>query len=1476
MLSTSFAFRRQLAQNTKVALRATLTLADETVHEITGDELVLGGLTVSESTTTVGGFDVGAAIAGSCELTLANHDGQFDSYDFTGSTLVLYVGAELPDGTTEWLRRGTYNVTQPDSYGSTIPLRGLDNLQLLKVPYSEVETAYPANLARIIREACAECGLSTLSDSFPYASYIVQQRPDDERLTCLDVVGYAAQAAGCFVRCDPFGRVRVAWYDTSAFESEDWLDGGTHDTDTTPYSDGDAADGGSFMSGGDAADGGSFDEGPWAHLHAITSLTTSTDDVVITGIRATAAQEVNEDGTLGDEGESYLYGTEGYVLALESNPLIEFGRAAEVAENVANQAVGMRFRPYDAMGIASPAWEAGDPIIITDARQRTYRSWITNYTWKAGGYASLACRAETPARNSAASASAATRAMVEARNAIRAERSARELALQVLAEELATSSGLYVTADVQQDGSTIYYAHDKATLAESQIVWKFTATALGISTDGGVTFPYGLDVSGTAILERVYAIGLDADYLNVGRIQAQVGSNFWDLVTGEFQLASTATIGGRTVGDVLDDVDATITGVMVEYAQNQSPTTAPTSGWSTSHPTWQSGYYIWQRVGTTDADGTTYSDPVMISGKDGSDGQAATTYEATASSNCIVRKDAGGTTPPIVAFYGYSTTGNGDRQAYAGRFEVQTGVVNGSTGQITWSTVYTSSANETYYSYSVPSNLASNVGHIRCNLYKAGGTTTLLDRVTVPVIGDGRGVSSAEVRYGVSNSASTQPTTWLTTAPTTIATGKWLWTRTYTTYSDGSYSTAYSKSYVGTNGTDGADGTSVTILGSYNTLADLQAAHPTGSLGDSYIVAGDLYVWSGSAWTNVGQIQGPAGADGADGTSVTVSAIEYATSDGTTPSASDWSQSMPATIAQGEWLWVRTTYSDGSSATTKTYMGTDGEDGSSVYVRSATKSGGVTTVILKDTSDGSETTLTIADGEDGSDGTPGAGGYVHTAWANSANGQTDFSTTVSANKKYLGVYTDNTLADSSNPSDYSWSLIKGSDGSDAYTVLLTNESHTFAGGTSAAVAGSTTSAIIAYKGTTRVAATIGTITGAPTGMTVTKTSNGTTSASITVSVTTSLTTRQGVLTIPVTVDGKSFTLTFSWSLALKGEKGATGDNGVGLSGYVDQYYLSTSSSTQVGGSWSATQPTWQAGRYIWERTRLDWDDGTTTYTTPILAQALTQANKQAKDASDAVSSLDSELDSEGVFNRLTNNGQTQGIYMSGGKIYLNATYINTGSLNASLIKTGTLDADLIGTGTLLVQKSGRAVFEADVDAGTVTIDANNFKLASNGNITSTGGTIGGFTITSSSLYNGKSSLSSLTSGVYISTSGISVGSGSAYTALASGYLYGGGSSGNTHGYVGFNNYWESSGIYGARLAGRGCIALLTNGPFGIGSYYNFGSNATITTGASGSQKFIVDIRDIGGGAIEWTWKYLTFTKGLMTTSLSGSSNVIEL
>ena len=68
---------------------------------------------------------------------------------------------------------------------------------------------------------------------------------------------------------------------------------------------------------------------------------------------------------------------------------------------------------------------------------------------------------------------------------------------------------------------------------------------------------------------------------------------------------------------------------------------------------------------------------------------------------------------------------------------------------------------------------------------------------------------------------------------------------------------------------------------------------------------------------------------------------------------------------------------------------------------------------------------------------------------------------------------------------------------------------------------------------------------------------------------------------------------------IAGAKGATG-TGTGVESITEEYYLSTSKSSQTGGSWSTTPPTWQTGKYIWTRSKIIYKNPTSTaYTTPV-------------------------------------------------------------------------------------------------------------------------------------------------------------------------------------------------------------------------------------------------------------------------------------
>lgn len=186
----------------------------------------------------------------------------------------------------------------------------------------------------------------------------------------------------------------------------------------------------------------------------------------------------------------------------------------------------------------------------------------------------------------------------------------------------------------------------------------------------------------------------------------------------------------------------------------------------------------------------------------------------------------------------------------------------------------------------------------------ADGTSVESDPVCIAgAKGDsGNGILATSITYQVSSSGTSVPTgNWSSSIPT-VESGKYLWTKTEISYTDGSSSISYS---VAKAGNDGKDGTGVTILGSYDSEDALKQAHPTGGLGDAYIVGGDLYVWSGSSWQNVGNIQGPPGENGSEGTGIDSIVSEYYLSTSKeSPTGGSWSTTSP-TWSSGMYVWTR-------------------------------------------------------------------------------------------------------------------------------------------------------------------------------------------------------------------------------------------------------------------------------------------------------------------------------------------------------------------------------------------------------------------------------------------------------------------------------------------------------------------------------------------------------------------------------------------
>lgn len=658
MLSISSEYELSLNENSNQLIKAKITFADNTVRQLTGDDIV--SCDFDQQVSSDSSFDIGTAIIGQMTITLNNHDGRFDACDFTKAQFVVWVGKQLSKG-TEWIQRGVYTANQPDSYNGTIAISALDNMSKFEKPFrtflASVGALQGANASvrTLLTDMCRHCGVTWVDSGDKAFDTKFEYGYVDSNATCRQALAYACQALCVNASITNDGRLRTVWYDSAPFEAESDLDGGQFDA-AKPYATGASKDGGSFTdySSGASADGGTFFTNRNVHrLYAFSNITVNTDDVVITGVRVTERSVTVGNKTT--NGGTFTVGTDGYVLDVSNNPLIIPGTGKSVADRIGAKVIGLRFRPFSGKHICVPSLEAGDCAYVIDCKQNVYKTYVTRVKYAVNGGMTVSCGAKSASRNSADNAGASTSAVVRARNELQQELGIRDETIKNLGETLANASGLYHTEAKQPDGSTVYYLHDKQTTGQSQIIYKVTASGIGISTDAGKTYATGLSADGNAVLNRIYAIGINADYLTTGRISSKNGNSFIDLDTEEanLKLGNKSTVGGKSIATT--DVAASKT--VTKYATSTSNTTAPTSGWQDSCPPRKTGSYIWFKIITVMQSGAQIeSMPSCISGADGKDGATGSQGPAgPAGANGTNGKDGRGIKSSVPEYY-LSTT----------------------------------------------------------------------------------------------------------------------------------------------------------------------------------------------------------------------------------------------------------------------------------------------------------------------------------------------------------------------------------------------------------------------------------------------------------------------------------------------------------------------------------------------------------------------------------------------------------------------------------------------------------------------------------------------------------------------------------------------------------------------------------------------------------------------------------------------------
>nr|DAG68439.1 MAG TPA: tail protein [Bacteriophage sp.] len=989
MINVSNTFKEKLQDGEQVIEIVEITFADGTKKTLE-NEIMIGSNDFSDCAES-GSFPVGATVCKTMKLELDNTEDQWKDYNFYQAKVHAYLKLQTSvaepasesiwmddfyepildtDGNSivlskaasedryETIDKGVYTITAPEQYGEILSFTALDDMYKTNAKYYSALTL-PQTVIALVRDACESLNIPMGFSSMAHGNVVVTALPDN--MTFRQLIGWAAMLETANARIDNRGYLQFIKWNFGAVEN------------------------GSLV--------------PFKLEDYVSSPTLSSDDIVITGIRVK-----------NKESES-LFGTAGYVLELENN-LLSDSDLGTVAAWIGGDLIGAKFRNLQGDLIYNPLLEFGDMAYSFDRNGNKYLTPITDVSSPLNGITTVKTQADDPIRNSSAYMSAATKALVEARQLVKDERTEREKAVERLNNTLKTSGGLYMTVEPQDDGSNIYYAHNKPTLEESDIVWKFTAEAIGISMDGGKTYPYGLNINGELIARLLYAEGINASYINAGAliVRDTNGKIIFSADIDNNQIVidgASVRIGASPLDGLLNSMQGQIDGNINTWTGTPAPTLSnyPANEWLTDTEMSKhvgdlyydgdshayrfrndgKGYY-WERLKDTD---------VTKALQDSEDALAAakSAQEAAALAKNMTLQLSN-------EYQGISVDSDGNYGTFPGNVSTQAVVMYGTQDitsdckfTIIKSDSVTGSWNNATKTYTVTA-LSTDDGWVDIKATYIS-VLSVVKRFSLAKIYAGKngtngvdGLQGPKGDQGIPGPQGEQ----------------------------GIQGPQGPRGERGIPGTPGADGKTPYLHIKYAPVENPTSGQMT-ETPDIYIGTYTDYLQDNStdpAAYTWAKFRGDDGQPGKNG----YTWIKYASM----PNGEDMSDN-PDTVP-----WIDT---DGNTICDTVGNPIYLEPEYVAYIGIANNK--ETPTESDDPADYIWTRYKGADGENGSDGKDGADGkdgktsYTHIAYANSADGKTDFSVSDS-NREYIGMYADFTEQDSTNPDDYAWTLVKGANG----------------------------------------------------------------------------------------------------------------------------------------------------------------------------------------------------------------------------------------------------------------------------------------------------------------------------------------------------------------------------------------------------------------------------------------------------------------
>lgn len=787
MINASKAFKNALAEGKMLYEIVDIAFADGRKKTL-DSEILVGGGTFTDCAES-SSFPIGATICKSMTLSLDNTEDQWKDYYFYKAKLTAYLKMQVTDSVAETIKKGTYTITTPEQYGEVLEFTALDDMYKANASYTS-NLVLPQPAFTLLRDACETIGISMGFSSMEHGDVVINSIPNG--ITFRQLIGWVAMLDSANARVDINGNLQLIKWN---FDSVSVDYGATvGDDGYLTFGGGSSADSDGFISpnaGNWYLDSDGYltlKEGvgnPTRLRDYLSSPTLSSDDIVITGIKVKNTES------------DAMYGKDGYVLELE-NDLLSDADLETVAGWIGDNLIGKSFRSMEGSLIYNPLTEFGDMAFTYDRKENKYITPITDISSRLNGTTDVKTKAENPIRGSSKFLSSADKTLIAAKKIIENEKTAREQAVKKLENALANSEGLFETLEVLEDKSVITYLHDKPLLEESKVVIKLTSNAIGVSNDGGETYPYGFVVDGTLITRLLYAEGINANYIDSGALTVRDsdGNIIFqaDMNTKKVYLDGSVQIGG---GKSINDIEQTAENAMKAAALAKNMTLQLSNEYqgisvdsNGNYGTFPSGVTTQAVVmyGTQDitadcsytisksdgVDGTwdistktytvtglntdngwidikaTYLETLSVSkrfsvskqyaGEKGEQGVPGRTYFIEMSADILKRGQDNKVSPNNITAKAYYRDGDkAERKEYKGRWKVQT-----STDGSAYSNVLASIVDESEKSYTVGS-LDRSVVYIRFILYEAGGNNNQLDIQTIPILIDVDALTHEEI-----------------------------------------------------------------------------------------------------------------------------------------------------------------------------------------------------------------------------------------------------------------------------------------------------------------------------------------------------------------------------------------------------------------------------------------------------------------------------------------------------------------------------------------------------------------------------------------------------------------------------------------------------------------------------------------------------------------------------------------------------------